>query len=49
VLAVTHDHRTLGYADRILGIEDGKINSDKRPAKGSGNGHDGAGSHDPGA
>ncbi len=25
VLAVTHDHRTLGYADRIIRIEDGLI------------------------
>ena len=25
VLAVTHDHRTLGYADRIIRIEDGQI------------------------
>ena len=25
VLAVTHDHRTLPYADRIVRIEDGKI------------------------
>lgn len=28
VLAVTHDHRTLGYADRILHIEDGRIVSE---------------------
>jgi putative ABC transport system ATP-binding protein len=31
VLAVTHDHRTLGYADRIIRIEDGRIVSDERP------------------
>lgn len=31
VLAVTHDHRTLGYADRIIRIEDGMIVSDERP------------------
>jgi putative ABC transport system ATP-binding protein len=47
VLAVTHDHRTLGYADRILGIEDGKIKSDERPNKGSVDGHDGGASHGP--
>lgn len=32
VLAVTHDHRTLKYADRIIRIEDGLISSDERPA-----------------
>ena len=31
VLAVTHDHRTLAYADRIIRIEDGK-NSQRRAA-----------------
>ena len=31
VLAVTHDHRTLAYADRIVRIEDGRIASDERP------------------
>jgi putative ABC transport system ATP-binding protein len=31
VLAVTHDHRTLGYADRIIRIEDGRIVADERP------------------
>src|SRR5204863_301254 len=31
VLAVTHDHRTLPYADRIIRIEDGRIHSDERP------------------
>jgi putative ABC transport system ATP-binding protein len=30
VLAVTHDHRTLEYADRIIRIEDGRISSDER-------------------
>jgi putative ABC transport system ATP-binding protein len=35
VLAVTHDHRTLPYADRIVRIEDGKIHSDERPKKGA--------------
>ena len=30
VLAVTHDHRTLSYADRILTIEDGHITGDRR-------------------
>jgi putative ABC transport system ATP-binding protein len=33
VMAVTHDHRTLPYADRIIRIEDGKIASDERPNK----------------
>lgn len=33
VLAVTHDHRTLPYADRIIRIEDGLIVGDERPAK----------------
>jgi putative ABC transport system ATP-binding protein len=36
VLAVTHDHRTLGYADRIIRIEDGYIVADERPGA---NGH----------
>jgi putative ABC transport system ATP-binding protein len=31
VLAVTHDHRTLPYADRIIRIEDGRIVADERP------------------
>jgi len=31
VLAVTHDHRMLPYADRIIRIEDGHIHSDERP------------------
>lgn len=30
VLAVTHDHRTLDYASRILTIEDGRIIADRR-------------------
>jgi putative ABC transport system ATP-binding protein len=29
VLAVTHDHRTLDFADRIIWIEDGKIGKDE--------------------
>jgi len=33
VLAVTHDHRTLPYADRIIRIEDGIIVADERPAR----------------
>ncbi len=33
VLAVTHDHRTLPYADRIIRIEDGRIVADERPDK----------------
>lgn len=33
VLAVTHDHRTLVYADRIIRIEDGIIVSEERPDK----------------
>jgi putative ABC transport system ATP-binding protein len=33
VLAVTHDHRTMPYADRIVRIEDGRIFSDERPDK----------------
>ena len=28
VLAVTHDHRTMPYADRIIRIEDGVISSE---------------------
>jgi putative ABC transport system ATP-binding protein len=35
VLAVTHDHRTLAYADRIIRIEDGYIVGEERPAKSS--------------
>ena len=31
VLAVTHDHRTLAFADRIIRIEDGRIVADERP------------------
>jgi len=31
VLAVTHDHRTLSYADRIIHIEDGRVVGDERP------------------
>lgn len=33
VLAVTHDPRTLAYADRIIHIEDGLIVGDERPDK----------------
>jgi putative ABC transport system ATP-binding protein len=33
VLAVTHDHRTVPYADRIIRIEDGLIVADERPGK----------------
>jgi putative ABC transport system ATP-binding protein len=44
VLAVTHDHRTLGYADRIIRIEDGLIVADERPngsiARGWTSGHE---------
>jgi putative ABC transport system ATP-binding protein len=33
VLAVTHDPRTLGYADRVVRIEDGRIvGEDRRPS-----------------
>jgi putative ABC transport system ATP-binding protein len=35
VLAVTHDHRTLPYADRIIRIEDGLIVADERPVHGA--------------
>ena len=35
VLAVTHDPRTLPFADRIVRIEDGHIQSDERPAPGT--------------
>jgi putative ABC transport system ATP-binding protein len=31
VLAVTHDHRTLQFADRIITIDDGKIAGSERP------------------
>jgi len=34
VLAVTHDPRTLGYADRVLRIEDGKIVGEERRPEG---------------
>ena len=39
VLAVTHDHRTLAYADRIIRIEDGLIVSDERPSSEAGEGN----------
>ncbi len=42
VLAVTHDHRILKYADRILRIEDGKIATDEG---GHGNGSEGGVAH----
>jgi len=35
VLAVTHDPRTLSYADRVLKIEDGRIIEDDRPSHSS--------------
>ena len=35
VLAVTHDPRTLGYADRVVRIEDGKIVGEERRPDGS--------------
>jgi putative ABC transport system ATP-binding protein len=35
VLAVTHDPRTMAYADRILQIEDGRIVGDKGPPEGA--------------
>ncbi len=35
VLAVTHDPRTLSYADRVLRIEDGRIIDDERPSNSS--------------
>ena len=31
VLAVTHDHRTLQFADRIVNIDDGRIAGSERP------------------
>lgn len=34
VLAVTHDHRTLAYADRIIRIEDGRIVDQRRVGDG---------------
>src|SRR5947209_5572615 len=43
VLAVTHDHRTLSYADRIVHIEDGRIIGEERNLKEKAkrkNGHD---------
>lgn len=33
VLAVTHDHRTIPYADRIIRIEDGYIVGEERPGE----------------
>jgi putative ABC transport system ATP-binding protein len=34
VLAVTHDPRTLGYADRVVRIEDGRIVGEERRPSG---------------
>jgi putative ABC transport system ATP-binding protein len=34
VLAVTHDPRTLGYADRVVRIEDGRIVGEERRPEG---------------
>ena len=34
VLAVTHDPRTFGYADRVVRIEDGKIVGEERRPEG---------------
>ncbi len=39
VLAVTHDPRTIKYADRILKIEDGRIVGEDRPPGGDDNIH----------
>jgi putative ABC transport system ATP-binding protein len=36
VLAVTHDHRTLSFADRIIQIEDGQIVGEERPKDAAG-------------
>ena len=33
VLAVTHDPRTLGYADRVIKIEDGRIVGEDRQTR----------------
>ncbi|MEL7048050.1 MAG: ABC transporter ATP-binding protein [Pseudomonadota bacterium] len=33
VLAVTHDHRILKYADRIIHIDDGRISGEERPGE----------------
>jgi putative ABC transport system ATP-binding protein len=45
VLAVTHDHRTLAYADRIIRIEDGYIVSEETPDKTAGAAHGAAQEH----
>jgi putative ABC transport system ATP-binding protein len=45
VLAVTHDHRTIPYADRIIRIEDGYIVSEETPDKSAGAAHDAAQEH----
>jgi putative ABC transport system ATP-binding protein len=39
VLAVTQDHRTLVYADRIIKIEDGRIVGEERPGQGQAHEH----------
>ena len=44
VLAVTHDHRILKYADRIVRIEDGLIHGDERPEKNATEGNENDGS-----
>jgi len=41
VLAVTHDHRTLAYADRIVRIEDGQIVADEMAGNDSETGSNG--------
>lgn len=41
VLAVTHDHRTLAYADRIIRIEDGQIVVDETAGRAAAKGGDG--------
>jgi putative ABC transport system ATP-binding protein len=40
ILVVTHDHRTLSYADRLIRIEDGKIVGRARRRARPGNGAD---------
>jgi putative ABC transport system ATP-binding protein len=45
VLAVTHDHRTLQFADRIIRIEDGRIGASERPKRDGSRVLEGAGEH----
>lgn len=45
VLAVTHDHRTLSYADRIIRIEDGRIVADEQQDESSGSASSASGNH----